>query len=64
MPAAAGATLKDRVEALEKAEIEAALKRCNGNISHAADRLGLSRVGLRAKMQRYQLRRGEAGEEE
>jgi two-component system response regulator HupR/HoxA len=63
-PVAVGTTLKDRVEALEKAEIEAALKRCNGNISHAADRLGLSRVGLRAKMQRYHLRRGDGDEED
>jgi two-component system response regulator HupR/HoxA len=63
-PTAVGGLLKDRVEALEKAEIEAALARCNGNISHAADRLGLSRVGLRAKMQRYRLRRGGAGEDD
>ncbi|KAA5601837.1 AAA domain-containing protein [Blastochloris sulfoviridis] len=63
-PAAPGAMLKDRVEALEKAEIAQALARCSFNISHAADLLGLSRVGLRAKMQRYQLRRGEGDDED
>ena len=62
-PAGAGATLKDRVEALERSEIEDALARSRGNISHAAELLGLSRVGLRAKIDRYQLRRpdGEGG---
>jgi two-component system response regulator HupR/HoxA len=63
-PDAAGTTLKDRVEALEKVEIAETLAHCNGNISHAAERLGLSRVGLRAKMQRYQLRRSDAGDED
>jgi len=58
----AGHTLKDRVEALEKTEIEDALARSKGNISHAAELLGLSRVGLRAKIDRYHLRRDD-GEE-
>jgi two-component system, NtrC family, response regulator HupR/HoxA len=53
----ASATLKDRVEAMERAQIKDALARCNGNISRVAEKLGLSRVGLRAKMQRYRLQR-------
>jgi two-component system response regulator HupR/HoxA len=51
------ANLKDHVEALEKALIEKTLRDFSGNISKAADRLGLSRVGLRAKIERYELRR-------
>jgi two-component system response regulator HupR/HoxA len=30
---------------------------CAGNISRAAEALGLSRVGLRAKIERYDLRK-------
>jgi two-component system response regulator HupR/HoxA len=49
--------LKDRVEALERAAIVWTLRECSGNISRAAESLGLSRVGLRAKIERYDLRR-------
>ncbi|MGO9391154.1 sigma-54-dependent transcriptional regulator [Rhodoblastus sp.] len=49
--------LKDKVEALERIEIVKTLRDCSGNISHAAESLGLSRVGLRAKIERYDLRR-------
>jgi two-component system response regulator HupR/HoxA len=49
--------LKDRVEALERAAIAWTLRECSGNISKAAESLGLSRVGLRAKIERYDLRR-------
>ncbi|MDC7786992.1 sigma-54 dependent transcriptional regulator [Rhodoplanes sp. TEM] len=49
---ATGRSLRDRIEALERAEIQEALERCGGNISRVAGHLGLSRVGLRAKMQR------------
>jgi two-component system response regulator HupR/HoxA len=49
--------LKDRVEALERAAIARTLRQCSGNISKAAESLGLSRVGLRAKIERYDLRR-------
>jgi two-component system response regulator HupR/HoxA len=60
-PAAATAgsarLLKDRVDALEREAIVEALDRRGGNISRAADDLGLSRVGLRAKMARLDLRR-------
>ncbi len=46
--------LKDQVEALERAVIAKTLLEFSGNISKAADRLGLSRVGLRAKIERYE----------
>ncbi|WP_294540485.1 sigma-54 dependent transcriptional regulator [uncultured Rhodoblastus sp.] len=55
--------LKDRVEALERAAIARTLRYHCGNISKAAESLGLSRVGLRAKIQRYDLRR-DAGHDE
>ena len=44
-------------EAVERAAIEDALRRHAGNISRVADELGLSRVGLRAKIDRFQLSR-------
>jgi two-component system response regulator HupR/HoxA len=50
-------TLKDKVEALEKAVIAESLERFNGNISKVAGSLGLSRVGLRSKLSRYELRK-------
>jgi two-component system response regulator HupR/HoxA len=55
--------LKDQVAELERAAIEAALKRHRDNISRAAEALGLSRVGLRAKMERYDLSRGLSDDE-
>ena len=48
-------TLHERVEALERREIEAALSQFHGNRSKAADALGLSRQGLLNKMARYGL---------
>jgi two-component system response regulator HupR/HoxA len=53
----AGLSLKDQVEALERAAIDMVLQQQGGNISRAADELGLSRVGLRNKILRYDLRR-------
>jgi Response regulator containing CheY-like receiver, AAA-type ATPase, and DNA-binding domains len=50
-------TLKDQVEALEATLLGEALARHRWNISRVADEMGLSRVGLRAKMQRYGLER-------
>ena len=50
-------TLKDRVEAVERAAIDEALARHGGNISRAASELGLSRVGLRSKIVRYDITR-------
>ncbi|MDI9849708.1 sigma-54 dependent transcriptional regulator [Rhodoblastus sp. 17X3] len=52
-----GDVLKDQVEALERTIIARALAELDGNISRAAERLGLSRVGLRAKIERYDLRK-------
>jgi two-component system response regulator HupR/HoxA len=47
--------LKDRVEAIEKRILREALTRLKWNKSRAAQELGLSRVGLRAKLDRYGL---------
>jgi len=52
-----GDSLKERVEALEELIIREALDRHGWNISRVAEELGLSRVGLRAKLQRYGLER-------
>jgi two-component system, NtrC family, response regulator HupR/HoxA len=52
----AGRMLKDRTDELERQMIVAALQRHSGNISHAAKELGLSRVGLRSKIARHDLR--------
>lgn len=46
-------SLKDRIEALEKRILREALIRHRWNKSRAAKELGLSRVGLRAKLERY-----------
>ena len=56
-PNPCGGNLKDQVEALEARLIDETIGRHHGNISRAAEELGLSRVGLRAKMQRYDIRR-------
>ncbi|HZI10809.1 MAG TPA: sigma-54 dependent transcriptional regulator [Myxococcus sp.] len=48
-------TLARKVEALERREIEEALKRCGGNRTHTAEALGLSRQGLLKKLERYGL---------
>jgi len=45
--------LKDMVEALEKRVIAEVLERCEGNKTRAAKELGLSRLGLRKKIERY-----------
>jgi two-component system response regulator HupR/HoxA len=51
--------LKERVEQLEAKVIKETLIRLRWNKSHAAEELGLSRVGLRAKLARYGLERRE-----
>ena len=51
------ATLKDKVEDLEKSVIVRYLEKFDGNISRVASELGLSRVGLRKKLSRYDLRK-------
>nr|WP_281419294.1 helix-turn-helix domain-containing protein [Marinobacterium ramblicola] len=48
-------TLKERVEQLEKQILRETLIRHRWNKSRAAQELGLSRVGLRAKIERYEL---------
>jgi len=54
-PGAGLNTLAQKVDALERREIAAALKEHAGNRSHAAAALGLSRQGLLKKMERYGL---------
>jgi two-component system, NtrC family, response regulator HupR/HoxA len=46
-------SLKDVVEGVEKRKIIEAIERTKGNKSRAAEILGLSRLGLRKKMERY-----------
>ncbi len=51
-----GSTLEEKIAHLERHEIAAALAATQGNRSHAATRLGLSRQGLLNKMERYGLK--------
>jgi len=50
---AAEGTLKDRIEAIEARILRETLTRLKWNKSRAAEELGLSRVGLRSKLDRY-----------
>ncbi|HYV49583.1 MAG TPA: sigma-54 dependent transcriptional regulator [Myxococcaceae bacterium] len=50
-----GSTLQEKIESLERREIEAALQKHNNNRTHAAAALGLSRQGLLKKLERYGL---------
>ncbi len=50
-----GCTLKDKTEMLEKQLLRETMIRHRWNKSRAAEELGLSRVGLRAKLDRYGL---------
>ena len=43
------------LEMLEKRAIELALKRCGGNVSQAADLLGVTRYALYRKMEKQNL---------
>jgi Nif-specific regulatory protein len=54
---ASSGTLKELTESLEKLYISEKLKENSWNITHSAKALGLSRVGLQKKMQRYGLRK-------
>lgn len=56
-PAHAQSYFKSRVAALERRMIVDALDVCAGNITRAADRLGLSRNGLQKMMARHGLRK-------
>ena len=46
-------TLPEKLEALERREIERALAKYHGNRTHAAEALGVTRRGLLKKMRRY-----------
>ncbi|MCC7116200.1 MAG: sigma-54-dependent Fis family transcriptional regulator [Burkholderiales bacterium] len=63
-PAAAAADddLRTRLDALEARVIEEAMRRHRGNKTRVADELGLSRVGLRAKLARYGIGRDRGGD--
>ncbi len=50
--------LKSRIERVEAGILLETLVRCRWNKSRAADELGLSRMGLRAKLERYGIERG------
>jgi two-component system response regulator HupR/HoxA len=52
-----GRSLKEKVEALEAKLVCSTLDRCHWNHSRAARELGLSRVGLKNKIRRYDIRR-------
>ena len=56
-PADEGAGLRGQVDALEIRLLQDTLARHRGNISRAAQELGLSRLGLRSKMQRLGVER-------
>ena len=56
-----GGTLKDRIDLLEEHILRETLSRHRWNKSRAARELGLSRVGLRLKLQRYGMERPETG---
>ncbi len=60
-PAAAPLALKQRVEAYERGLVAEALRACRGNRTEAARLLGISRVTLHDKLNKYGLSRG--GEE-
>ncbi|MBL8432721.1 MAG: sigma-54-dependent Fis family transcriptional regulator, partial [Dechloromonas sp.] len=52
-------SLKERQEQMETRVLQSAMQRHRGNKSRVARELGLSRVGLRAKLARYGLEAGE-----
>ena len=54
-PSKGPTTLQERVEALERRELEAALAKFHGNRTKTAEALGLSRQGLLNKLGRYGL---------
>lgn len=49
-------TLTEQLEQLEHGLIEKALKECNGNITKASERLGISRQNLNYKLKKYNIR--------
>ena len=60
LPEAAGHdVLKSHMEEMERQIIARCLEECGGNVTRAAERLGLSRKGLQLKMIRHHLRKRE-----
>jgi two-component system, NtrC family, response regulator AtoC len=51
--------LKSHMEEMEKQIISRCLEECDGNVTRAAERLGLSRKGLQLKMIKHRLRKKE-----
>ncbi len=49
--------IRNRMEDVEKQMIESTLRECEGNVTQAAKRLGMSRKGLQLKMIKYDLRK-------
>ena len=49
--------IKDRMEDVERQMIESTLEECEGNVTKAAKKLGMSRKGLQLKMIKYDLRK-------
>ncbi|MBW6487291.1 MAG: sigma-54 dependent transcriptional regulator [Syntrophobacterales bacterium] len=50
--------LKSHMEEMEKQIITRCLEECDGNVTRAAEKLGLSRKGLQLKMIKHNLRKG------
>ena len=51
--------LKSHMEQMERQIIARCLDECGGNVTRAAERLGLSRKGLQLKMIKHRLRKQE-----
>jgi two-component system response regulator AtoC len=49
--------LKSHMEGMERQIIARCLEECGGNVTRAAERLGLSRKGLQLKMIKHHLRK-------
>jgi len=49
--------IRNRMEDVERQMIESTLNECDGNVTQAAKRLGMSRKGLQLKMIKYNLRK-------
>jgi DNA-binding NtrC family response regulator len=63
-PTAAGASLKERLDAYERGLIVAALDEARGNRTHAARALGLNRGTLHSKLNKYGLAGPEDADEQ
>ena len=56
VPVESQGRLQDRVQEYEKRVIRDALEKCEGNITHTAEELGMTRAGLQKKINRLGLR--------